>query len=812
MLINLVLSDNQDIAGKYPFVKREGGTLFSEITTHHFRRDQRATLWFTASPLYNRNGELVGAIESIRDITERKRAEESLVSANREYTNLLDQIQDVYYRSDTGGRLVRASRSWATLFGYDDISECLGRSIADDFYVNPSDRKLLLDEIYRNGKVSGYEVLLKKKDGTPVLVEASSHLYYDPSGIVIGIEGTFRDITERKRAEEALNESERRFRELAELLPQGIYEADANGTLTYANPRALEMFRHTEEDVKKGLNIRSTIAHKDRQRVETAFGQIAEQRLQPDASTEYTALRKDGTTFPIAIFSSPIILDGRVTGVRGILMDITERKKAEAALSESERRFRELADLLPQGIYEADVTGRLTYANRIAQEMSGYNEEDLRKGLNAMTVFAPEDRQRAAVVFSRMVEHGTRSPENTEYKALRKDGSTFPVSIFSSPVTREGRIVGIRGIIIDITERKRAEEDLRAANEQLVASDEELRAQYDELAESEKRIRMSETRLRFMLGFYDYAQRNEKELLAYAIEGAGIVTGSPLGYLAFLNEDESQLSMYAWSKKAMAECAMQEKPIVYRTEKTGLWGEAVRQRQPVITNDYAAPNPAKKGYPEGHPRIIRHMNVPVLDEGRIALVAGVANKPADYLEKDASELLLLMQGLWTIIKRKRLQEEQKAAFEQISASEEELREQYEELAVMQEDLQRHKLQLEDELERGQADYTRINRELKKRVLDMRTLFGLSQDLNRLRDPEELIRVFCLTLVGQLGVGATALFYAFDDIDDHLSYAGGSGVSDGVLRSVRLSREIGLSKHLLAKQNVARLTDAIPLLA
>ena len=108
-----------------------------------------------------------------------------------------------------------------------------------------------------------------------------------------------------------------------------------------------------------------------------------------------------------------------------------------------------------------------------------------------------------------------------------------------------------------------------------------------------------------MLGFYEHAQKGEKELLEYAIEGAGIVTGSPLGYLAFLNEDESELSMYAWSKNAMAECSMQEKPIVYKTEKTGLWGEAVRQRGPVITNDYAAPDPGQEGVsrrpPADHP-------------------------------------------------------------------------------------------------------------------------------------------------------------------------------------------------------------------
>jgi putative nucleotidyltransferase with HDIG domain len=121
-------------------------------------------------------------------------------------------------------------------------------------------------------------------------------------------------------------------------------------------------------------------------------------------------------------------------------------------------------------------------------------------------------------------------------------------------------------------------------------------------------------------------------------------------------------------------------------------------------------------------------------------------------------------------------------------------------------LSEQNLMLEDEVQRGHADYTRINRELKKKILDMRSLFGLSQDLNRLRDPEELIHVFCLTVVGQLGVSSVGLFYAFDEINDYLSYIGGSGVSDAVLQSVRLSREIALSKYLLAKQDIIKLAD------
>jgi putative nucleotidyltransferase with HDIG domain len=114
------------------------------------------------------------------------------------------------------------------------------------------------------------------------------------------------------------------------------------------------------------------------------------------------------------------------------------------------------------------------------------------------------------------------------------------------------------------------------------------------------------------------------------------------------------------------------------------------------------------------------------------------------------------------------------------------------------------LQLEDQVLRGQADYTRINRELKKKVLDMRSLFGLSQDLNRILDPDDLIHVFCLTVVGQLGVSSVALFYAFDETDGYLSYIGGSGVSDGLLNSVRLPREIGLSKLLLGTHSVVKL--------
>jgi PAS domain S-box-containing protein len=146
-------------------------------------------------------------IALIEDITDRKRAEEKLITAYEEYQNLLDQIQDVYYRSDAEGRLIRISRSLTDLLGYRDVSELLGKKIAEDFYLNPDERTKFLEDINRLGKVTNYEVQLRRKDGTPVIISVSSHLWYHPDGTRCGVEGSFRDITEQKRAERTIAET-----------------------------------------------------------------------------------------------------------------------------------------------------------------------------------------------------------------------------------------------------------------------------------------------------------------------------------------------------------------------------------------------------------------------------------------------------------------------------------------------------------------------------------------------------------------------------------------------------------------------------
>jgi PAS domain S-box-containing protein len=174
---------------------------------------------------------------------------------------------------------------------------------------------------------------------------------------------------------------------------------------------------------------------------------------------------------------------------------------------------------------------------------------------------------------------------------------------------------------------------------------------------AEEEVKLNESRLSAIIDLYRMTSATRQEFSNYALEKAIELTKSRIGYLAFLNEDETVLNIYAWSRQAMDECRISNKPLEYPVSKTGLWGEAVRQRRAIITNEYAADNPLKKGCPDGHVHLSRHMNVPVFDGNRIVIVAGVANKQQDYDNNDVTQITLLMGALWQIIKRNRAENE-----------------------------------------------------------------------------------------------------------------------------------------------------------
>ena len=268
------------------------------------------------------------------------------------------------------------------------------------------------------------------------------------------------EMNEHRRTEEKLRKSEERFREMAEHISEAfwLYDWDKREVI-YTSPAYESIWGRPIEDLYARDNEWAESVHPDdleyarasfEKIAHTGGGEEREYRIvQPDGSVRWVSDRG------FAIRNE----NGQVVRIAGIAKDITKRKQAEVALRESEERFRELAELMPETIFEVNLAGRLTFVNRNAYNYFGYTQTDLKQGLSSFDMIIPADRDHAKQNVAQILS-GERTGIN-EYTALRKDGGTFPVIIHSAPIFKEGKPVGLRGFIIDITDRKKAEEERR---------------------------------------------------------------------------------------------------------------------------------------------------------------------------------------------------------------------------------------------------------------------------------------------------------------------------------------------------------------
>ena len=326
--------------------------------------------------------------------------------------------------------------------------------------------------------------------------------------------------------------------------------------------------------------------------------------------------------------------------------DITDRKQAEQQVRDNEEKFRSLFETA-QGAILLFANGRWTDCNEKATSVFGCSREEILGSHPSRfsPPTQPDGRDSGAESVQLITKAFNQEPQFFEWEHCRADGTPFAAEVNLNRIDLGG-VPHIQAIVRDVTEQKRA----RAALE--------LNAQ----------------RAQTLLQLNQMTAATKQEITDFVLEEAVRLTQSTLGYLAFVTEDETVLTMHSWSKAAMAECAIIDKPIVYPVASTGLWGEAIRQRRPVITNDYAAQNPLKKGCPQGHVQLHRHMNVPVFDGTRIVIVAGVGNKSGEYGEEDTVQLTLLMEGMWRLLESQRTEQEIRRTHEALRQSEERYRE------------------------------------------------------------------------------------------------------------------------------------------
>lgn len=410
------------------------------------------SLEIALSPLaFNGTASVLG---SARDITERKTAEEALRKSEEKYRSIFNTFDDLYYQTEMNGIITILSPSCKKLTGWDP-SELVGTQVLD-LYPYPEQRKLLLEHMFENGAVHDYEVILLNKKGEHLNVSVTSHVVRNEKGEPVAIEGTLRDITERIRFENALFESEERFRTLADFLPVMIFETDLDGMLTFGNRMILPVFGIDPDAIGAKINVITYIVPEDRERavenIKKMYAGI------PRTSTEYTLIRKDGSRFPALISANPILdrKSGAPVGMRGAIIDLSERKEAERILQESEQYLKTIFNSVHTALVVVDPkTHTIHDLNPAAVNLIGEPRESL-IGMPCRQALCPAREEHCPVTDLHM------RVENREQIIITPSGRKIPVTKTIVPVTIAKKEYLLENIV-DITDRKRAEDAVQKA-------------------------------------------------------------------------------------------------------------------------------------------------------------------------------------------------------------------------------------------------------------------------------------------------------------------------------------------------------------
>ena len=279
-----------------------------------------------------------------------------------------------------------------------------------------------------------------------------------------------------RRAEEALRASEKRYREMLELLPVTVFEADATGRVVSYNPAAVQMFGLKMDDTDKGMNMFDFVSEKDRDDVYAHFSGFM-QGKQPKP-TEYEALKGDGSAFPAMVFSHPMKRGEDIMGVRGVVVDLSEIKAAQEALRLSEKKYRDIYENATEGIFQSTPDGHILSANRALARMNGYETpEALIADTRDIARQLYVNREKRQAMVNLMAKQGLLT--DFEFQVYRRGGEKIWVSMNAHAVRNEaGEIAYYEGTMTDITQRKDAEEQLKQAylvlqetNEKLIQAD-----------------------------------------------------------------------------------------------------------------------------------------------------------------------------------------------------------------------------------------------------------------------------------------------------------------------------------------------------
>ena len=299
-------------------------------------------------------------------------------------------------------------------------------------------------------------------------------------------------------------------------------------------------------------------------------------------------------------------------------------RNKEIELRDSEELFRKIFEdhAAIKLIIDPD-TENIIDANRAAETFYGWTKEQLKQmKVHEINTFSPGEVMQS-------IERAKANKQNYfEFSHRLADGSIRDVEVFSSSIQVNGKLL-IHSIVHDVSDRKRAEQEIK-----------------QEMSRFESLYRINQ-----------FSDDNIQQLLDFALEEAISLTKSKIGYIFFYDENKKEFNLNTWSKEVTHQCSVMEPQTVYELDKTGIWGEAVRQRKSIMINDFEAPNSLKMGIPEGYAQLHKILAIPVFSGEKIVAVVGVANKQDDYNNIDIIQLSLMMDAVWKNVLRQKAEDD-----------------------------------------------------------------------------------------------------------------------------------------------------------
>lgn len=568
--------------------------------------------------------------------------------------NIFNSLDEAVLVVTPDRRLVKVNKAAERMFGYsyEELEEHSTSILhVDQRHFEEFGRKIAA--AFEKGKDAHFDFEAKRKNGEVFPTEHTVKLLKQ-GGSPVGIVSVVRDLTERKNAEMLIEnksrelaervadlkgankilersirqrtkiekelveakkraeENEERFRRSLEFSPIPIAVADSSGRHLLLNRQFTETYGYTIKDIP---TIEQWIikAYPDAGYRNSALKQWAEDveaATRNNTSTpvrEYSVTGKNGEVKTVeisAFFENDLSI--------GLFHDITKRKRAETELQETNELFSLFIHHSPIYTYIKEVTpaeSRVVYASENFRDMVGISGSEM-KGRTMMELFPAEFAAKITaddwtVVSGRKILRVDEDLNGRNYTTIK------------APVVLSGKTL-LAGYTIDITERRKIERVL------------ELRLSLMEFSET----------------------HTVNELIRKALDEICEVTDSQIGFYHWVEKDQQALTLQEWSSRTLTEfCKAEGRGMHYSIDKAGVWVDCIRERRPVIHNDYAS-LPHRKGLPPGHAEVIRELVVPIFREGMIVAVLGVGNKPAYYDENDLNLVTYIADVIWGILERK----------------------------------------------------------------------------------------------------------------------------------------------------------------